>query len=114
MPGLEDLPEREREIIRRCLIEALNGPLFPDWEFQTLFGLEREDLQEVVDRWPDLDSSQPMDHLAINNSLNNLLGYPHGQWDSLMMRIKATREEVVQAFSRWRESLPASFQGDTE
>jgi alginate production protein len=35
-----------------CLCAAAEGPFFPDWEFQLLFGLERARVAEIVARCP--------------------------------------------------------------
>jgi hypothetical protein len=56
---------------------AAAGPFFPDWEFQTLFGIERQVLAEVANRWPDVDPAKDVE-LAVVGSMNHLLGYPHG------------------------------------
>lgn len=38
---LNGLTAEERDIVRRSLTAAVEGPYFPDWEFQTLFGVTR-------------------------------------------------------------------------
>ena len=73
---LANLEARERELVRRCLQAAVEGPFFPDWEFHALFGLERNEVKEVLESWPKLDDSTEIVQLAINNSFANLLGYP--------------------------------------
>ena len=75
---LPDLDAKEREIVRQCLQAAVEGPFFPDWEFSTLFGLERNEVGNVLQSWPELDESTETVQVAISNSINNLLGYPHG------------------------------------
>ena len=58
---MRELTEKEMELVRQCLRAAVQGPFFPDWEFHTLFGLEREDVAAVLSRWPDLDDSREVD-----------------------------------------------------
>lgn len=41
----------EGELVRRCLAASVDGPFFPDWEFETLFGLTRDEVREVLDAW---------------------------------------------------------------
>ena len=78
MTWLDSIDERERTTVAECLRAAADGPFFPDWEFQTLFGLEREEVREVLARWP--DPADPEEQWqAINGAMNLLLGYPHGQ-----------------------------------
>ena len=36
------LSAHDHKIIAEALSAAAEGPFFPDWEFHTLFGLERE------------------------------------------------------------------------
>ena len=74
------------DIIRRCLGATVDGPMFPDWEFYTLFGLTRDEIRDVLATWPDLpkvipdgyDTAASVRTVAITNALANLLGYPHG------------------------------------
>src|SRR4029077_19527488 len=73
---LSDLDQAEREVVRDCLRAAAEGPFFDDWEFHTLFGLKRDEVKNVLESWPNLDENNESVVLAINNSLNNLLGYP--------------------------------------
>jgi hypothetical protein len=49
---IEHLTPSESRIVREVLRAAADGPLFPDWEFQALFGLERQDLHAIADAWP--------------------------------------------------------------
>jgi hypothetical protein len=77
--SLNDLTAEEREIVRRALVAAAEGPYFPEWEFQTLFGITRPEVSHVIEGWPVVHESRDVVHLAINNALGNLLGYPHGR-----------------------------------
>src|SRR5262245_57384669 len=74
--SLADLDQQERDVVRQCLHAAVEGPFFPEWEFGTIFGLERDDVRRVLMSWPDLDEADESVVRAINNSFNNLLGYP--------------------------------------
>jgi hypothetical protein len=38
-----------------------------------------------------------------NNALNNLLGYPHGQWRQLARDVRGDEEAVAQALMAWRD-----------
>jgi len=88
------------------------GPFFPDWEFHTLFGLERSDVKAIVDAWPAIDDASENVSLAINNSMNNLLGYPHGCDREWLTYISVSPEEVARIFKKWRgERVPNYFEG---
>lgn len=91
---LKDLSEQEIGIVRECLTAAANGPFFPDWEFHSLFGCDRNEIRKIATAWPDIEDRESDAVLAVVNSLNSLLGYPHGmerQWQDF---ISASRGEV--------------------
>jgi hypothetical protein len=100
---LSDLSPTELKILHHCMQVTANDPtLFPDWEFFTLFGLTRAEFITVLDRWPDLDESKLDTRLAIQNSLNNLLGYPHQHHDSWEQFFPFTKRELAIVFAKWR------------
>jgi hypothetical protein len=84
------------ETIRICLRAAVDGPYFGEWEFQTLMGVTRGEMRAVLAAWP---SDSPEQALAVNNALNNLLGYPHnrelpapaGQLERILFETRARR-----------------------
>jgi hypothetical protein len=103
--SLAGLEESERGIIRQCLRAAADGPFFPDWEFETLFGLGRNELKDILEIWPDVDESEEKVQIAINNTLNNLLGYPHGCEKEWHQFITASAKQVQVIFEKWRGSV---------
>ena len=101
--ALSDLTQAERYVVRSCLRAAVDGPFFPDPEFHTIFGLTRDDLAGILDRWPTLDDREGTDaHLAINNAFNNLLGYPHGEETAWSKYVATTPQEVARVFAKWK------------
>lgn len=105
--SLANLDEKEREVIKECLRAAAEGPFFPDWEFQTLFGLERDEVKQVLACWPELNEEDESVVCAINNSLNNLLGYPAQNREELWPQyISATDAEVARIFDKWKGRTP--------
>ena len=107
---LGDLSPDELKILHRCLrATADDKELFPDWEFHSLFGLDRAEFVTVLDTWPRLDESKLITRVAIQNSLNNLLGYPHqyhDDWDGYFGFGKAA---LVDVFEKWLGRLPTSY-----
>lgn len=83
---LDGLTPDETDVIRRAIDAAVNGPFFPDWEFQTLFGVTREEAAASLARFPNLMAENETDYLTVHNSIANLLGYPHGQAAELEAR----------------------------
>lgn len=65
--GVED-----QEVILQCLLAAADGPFFPDWEFSTLFGFEREEIRRTASTWPDTDDGAEHGD-AINATPKNFL-----------------------------------------
>jgi hypothetical protein len=111
--GFEHLGSADREVIRLCLVAAVDGPWFADEEFHTLFGLDRGEVASVRAAWsaepPLTTGGRPpateTQRLAINNALVNLLGYPHGH------RGEAFRREVGVSEAQVRVTL-ARLRGD--
>ncbi len=98
----------ERDVVLRCLRAAAEGPFFPDWEFHALFGLERAVVATVAARWPNVDDATEDVHLAIDNSLGNLIGYPHNEGEAIRDWIGEPLEEIERIFSKWRSSTASS------
>jgi hypothetical protein len=71
-----------------------DGPFFPDWEFHTLFGLERAEVRAIAAAAPQIDDSHEDTALAIHNALGNLLGYPHDQETAWSQFISVSHGEV--------------------
>jgi hypothetical protein len=103
--ALSDLTDREQEIVLQCLKAAADGPFIPDCEFDNVFfGVTREELRDIAARWPAVDDvANRQVARAINDSMNNLLGYPHGEeeaWDDF---IGVTRGVVRGIFRKWKD-----------
>jgi hypothetical protein len=92
-------------------VSASSGRRFilPDWEFHTLFGLERDEVRNILSLWPGLDETDESVVIAINNSLNNLLGSPARNGDEEWPKfISVTRGEVARIFAKWKGKSPRS------
>ena len=100
--GSNYLTSDELHLVGRCLEAAVDGPFFPDWEFHTLFGVTRDEARAVAAAWPAVEESQAVVVVTVDNSLANLLGYPHGEaaaWDRV---VGTTRQQVERVFLKWR------------
>jgi hypothetical protein len=107
-PGLMALDSSDRDLVLACLNAAAAGPFIPEWEFQTLFGMTRDEFGAVVAQWPNLDERDNTTYVAINNALNNLTGYPHRQ-DALLVELcGADRTEILRVFTLWRDASASS------
>lgn len=106
---LERLTQAESRIVGEVLRAAADGPFFPDWEFHTLFGLERQEVRETADRWPLPIVDPQIVTVAVNNSFNNLLGYPHGKDDVWSEWISVDRPALNELFTRLRERRDENY-----
>ena len=94
MTELSDISNAESQLIAECLRAVAVGPFIPDWEFQTLFGVERSDVASLADKWPNVDLRNAEVVDIVCSALNNLLGYPHGKDAYWSEFISATRQEL--------------------
>lgn len=99
------IPEKDKRVILECLKAAALGPFFPDWEFSTLLGLGRKEVEKVVADWPHIDWSDQNVILAVNNSINNLLGYPHNMMKEWPKYISVGPDEVNRVYQSWRKAM---------
>lgn len=106
------LKEAQLDLIYACLKAVSDGPFFSKgstWEY-SIFGCDIDCIREIVRDWPELNWNSKETHLAINNSLNNLLGYPHGHYDVWDEWIPDAPAAVSEALHRWRRlDPPRSF-----
>ncbi len=78
----ENLSDDEIQVIKQCVKAAAYGPFFiheeakddPYWEIHPLFGLTIGELRSIADAFPNVDLDNENVELAINNSINHLLG----------------------------------------
>jgi len=117
----ENLSDDEIKVIKECIKAAAYGPFFideeakdnPYWEIHPLFGLIIDELRKIADALPTLDLDDENVKLAINNSINHLLGYPHDCSDEVWSKyVSVSRNELTKIYVRWRsEKVRNYFQG---
>jgi hypothetical protein len=101
----DSLSDLDKAIVGQALSAAANGPFFPDWEFQTLFGMERSEVGAIAASWPEPAASPEKVSIAVSNSLNNLLGYPH-QKDAVWSQwLSVDRDQLNALSNKLRASL---------
>lgn len=103
------LDDREVDIVGQCLKAVAHGPFLIDagsndpWsEFQILIGLTPKEFTDIADRWPDIDLGDKDVQLAVNNAMNNLLGYPHRCETEWPRFIAVPPAEVARVLDKWR------------
>ena len=107
--NLEHLSGADDAVVGQALRAAADGPFFNDDEFHTLFGLTRSDVRAIADAWPNVELRSANVHLAVNNCLNNLLGYPHRQDSVWSEWISVNRRQLDDLFSRLRGRASESY-----
>ena len=100
--NFDHLADADKDVVGQALRAAADGPFFPEWEFHALFGLPQSEVRAVADAWPDVELTNADVALAINNSLANLAGYPHGQDSQWSQWISVERTELDRLLRRLR------------
>jgi len=102
---LKNLTLDESEIVRQCMQCVANGNvILHDVEFQTIIGLEVDEFLEIFRAWPNLDENDKYVKLAISNTLNNLIGYPHDMQKSWNEVMETPLSEITRIFQKWKGS----------
>jgi hypothetical protein len=110
MPATAKLSARQADIVKACLRISADEPcVFPDWEFSTLFGLERSEVAAVARAWPDVDCGSPVVADAVQNAMNNLLGYPHNWHNEWAAHFDFTEAELAETLAAWIGERPRSY-----
>ena len=91
-------------MFKESLVAAAHGPFFPDWEFHSLFGLGRIEVESIADSFSPTTPLTGDVALALNGAMGNLLGYPHDQEVAWSQWLSVTPTELQVIFSRWRAS----------
>lgn len=94
------LDNSELDFIRRAMIAAADGGFFPDREFPTLFGIERADLLQVIEQWPEPEACGDRLRAAVVGSLNHLSELPHALEKELLAHLPEGREAISEMMKR--------------
>jgi hypothetical protein len=100
--ALQHCTQEDRKIIGDCLRATVEGPFFPEWEFQILFGLTRAEVARVLQAWPQVDESNDIVRRAVHGALGQLIGYPHGEEQAWDRYIAVTPARVGETLQRWK------------
>jgi len=96
------LSPEQQALVAKCLAAIVDGPYIDDDEFDTVMGVSRQETAATLATWPKA-AGHDMSFLAVNNALNNLLGYPHGLWHRLAQELGASERDVAHALMAWRD-----------
>ena len=98
---LEFLSLSEVALVKHSLRAAVEGKFFPEWEFETLFGVDRETVRKVYLSWPRQTIEDEVFWSAVIGSMNNLLGYPHGREEELTLYVPEGRTAILETLHRF-------------
>lgn len=73
-----NLDESESRLLRQCLTAVVDGPFLPDRICSVLMGVEKWEVREVINMWPNVRDHSFARYVA-NNAMVNLINYPHGR-----------------------------------
>jgi hypothetical protein len=99
--SLKNLTPHEINVIGECIRASVKGPFFEGESLRTLTGLWDPELEEISRAWPDVNEAEENVQLAINNVLNNLLGYPHDCWDVWFEYISVPPDDLRKIYTKW-------------
>ena len=70
--SIERLSAKQQDIVLRCM--KATAAHVDDWEKHSRLGLQADDLQQVITRWPNIDDRDDDgdEFLAINNCMNEV------------------------------------------
>src|SRR5258708_7481544 len=100
--AFEKLSKEDQRTVLHCMIAILEGDHIGGG-FYCRLGIDRSELGEVVSVWPDLDDSEVVVELAINNCLKEVLhgiGMTPDEWSSWIDQPKEEVQRVYQAWAR--------------
>lgn len=93
MRWAELLSAEEIALVGRSIEAVVKGPFFEDWEFHSLFGWSREDVQRLLHAWPNVDSVDT--RAVLVNVLNNLVGYPNKDVAVWRKYVSCSKEDLA-------------------
>ncbi|MFK8013802.1 MAG: hypothetical protein AB8B80_17315 [Marinicellaceae bacterium] len=111
--GELEITKELEAIIGECLNASAYGPFFidngakdnPYWEYNTLLGLDNEDVQKVAGQWPDIDLSDQYISELISSCFENLIGYPHGCEKYWSDYFSVSLNQLIEFSNEWRASV---------
>ena len=100
--SMDGMSHDDKTVIGECLLASVEGPFFPDCEFETLIALERAEVAGIARCWPNIDVEDSRVGLVINNVLNWLRAYPHRKYDRWSDFISVSPDEMSRIYHKWR------------
>lgn len=103
MGFLESLSPAKIDTVKRALRATVEGSFFPDWEFETLIGVDRDTVKNVYESFPRQTVGPEEFYCAVFGSMSNLLGYPHGKDEELTAYVPEGARAIRSTLDRLNE-----------
>ena len=102
--AFEKLQQNERGIVFRCMQIILDNNILDNEEFQPRLGINKQELFDVVNAWPQLNDNDPNSdtYLAINNCLNEVCYSINIDDNNLEKQFGVSRKDVEQVYNKWK------------
>jgi len=94
--------------LNEALAAAARGPFFPDWEFESLFGLSRAEVAAAVGSIAEPTNSTHAQRVALAGAVTNLLGYPHGCEADWAGWLSVSPADLEIAYATWQAASHAA------
>jgi len=96
----------EIQVMKKIIAMSIEDDLiFPNWEFSILIGINLDEAQSILDKWPDINFTEENVALMVNNILANLMGYPHGQDAYILSETGLNSDDILHLFNKFREKI---------
>ena len=108
--ALASLSSSELALLKSCLDCVAEGNvILHDWEFHTIMGVTSGEFLDIHSNWPDIDESDEKVFMAINNSIANIIGYPHKAHNGWDEYFDFSKSDVVAVFNKWKGQESSSY-----
>ena len=101
--NIAKLTDDEICIVKECLKASLDGPFFPDWEYETLIGAKKSEIEKIIQGLPNIHENKYDITQVICSCLGNLIGYPHGREDEWEKYVSANYNDVLNIIAKLKQ-----------
>lgn len=99
------MTKHEKQIIYKCLIASIEGGFFPEWEFQTLIGVDKNYVLNMIKDWRN-DSLNDINQVRVISSImGNLIAYPHGKQKDIPTFVSGSIDEIINILNKLRQKF---------
>lgn len=86
--------------VYECLRLVTSKKVFEDWEFETLFGVNRDSYFQILESWPNVNMHDANTESMVINAMNHVLGYPWGDEGEWRVHFSATPDDIMRTLEK--------------